>query len=203
MKISAAALLAVAATSVSAYTHSGTVYVYENTLAHPKTTFIKQGSGNQILTDGAACKGAATLPGIKGAIKATFITVDNQWGFNTETHDNEFWMGYVRINGTNKCLSLTKEHGLTAEDCPPLTVEIKVGNKFAWYRDKRGSSMWAYSGDAEADLDKGIIVAGSNLQTTGKALAYSELHDNTEQNVFIGIGGVNMGDTGKSPTGCQ
>lgn len=96
MKLSIlSALLAISAASVSAapsYSFSGTIYVYVNSIPHPKTTFLKKGSGNNLLTDGVACKGSKTLPGTGDALKGTFTTVKNQWDFNGE-HDNEIRMG--------------------------------------------------------------------------------------------------------------
>lgn len=89
-----AALLAlsVASASASVDTYSGTFYVYLNSLPHPKTTFLKKGSNNRLVTDGAACKGNKTLHGKDGALSGTFTTVKNQWDFNG-AHDNEIRLG--------------------------------------------------------------------------------------------------------------
>jgi hypothetical protein len=93
MKLSIlSALLALSVATTSAYSISGTVYVYVNSLPHPKTTFLKRGSNNQLVTDGVACKGNQTLPGKDGSLSGTFTTVKNQWDFNGD-HDNEIWMG--------------------------------------------------------------------------------------------------------------
>lgn len=94
LTITIAALLAVSSSAVSASSTSGTLYAYVNSIPHPKTTFLKKGSGHDIVTDGVACKGAKTLPGKghKGALYGEFTTVNNQWDFNGK-HDNEIWMG--------------------------------------------------------------------------------------------------------------
>jgi hypothetical protein len=86
------ALLAISAATVSASNTSGPIYVYANSMDHPKTTFVKKGSKNQVVTDGAACKGKNTLSGKSGALSGTFTEVTNQWDFNGE-HDNEIRMG--------------------------------------------------------------------------------------------------------------
>jgi hypothetical protein len=94
------AVLALSAASVSAAptsSFSGTIYVYENSIPHPKTTFLKKGLGNHLATDGVACKGSKTLPGKGDALSGTFTTVKNQWGFN-EGHDNEYRMGMLRLS---------------------------------------------------------------------------------------------------------
>jgi len=111
--------------------------------------------------------------------------------------------GYIKVTGTKNCLSLTKGNALTAKPCPSFTEEIKVGNQFAWFSDKRSSSMWAYGGDADADESKGINLDATNLQTDGKTLTGVPLHDDDLVDVFVSIGFVGMGDTGKPPTGCQ
>ncbi|KAG0049272.1 hypothetical protein BGZ83_005913 [Gryganskiella cystojenkinii] len=202
--ITVATLLAVSASAVSAYSVSGTLYTYANSIPHPKTTFLKQGSGKNIVTDGVACKGAKTLPGKghAGALYGEFTSVNNQWDFNGK-HDNEIWMGYIKIVGTDNCLSLTKGHVLTAEPCPSFTEEIKAGNKFAWFKDKRNSAMWAYGGDANALENNGLNFDATNLHTDGKTLTGVPFHDDVLTNVFVSIGFVGLGHTGKSPTGCE
>jgi hypothetical protein len=94
LTITLATLLAVSASAVSAYSTSGTLYTYVNSIPHPKTTFLKNGSGHDIVTDGVACKGSKTLPGKghPGALYGEFTSVNNQWDFNGK-HDNEIWMG--------------------------------------------------------------------------------------------------------------
>ncbi|KAG2178765.1 hypothetical protein INT43_001611 [Umbelopsis isabellina] len=206
MKLSIlSALLAITASaSVSAapaYSFSGTIYVYANSIPHPKTTFLKKGSGNNLLTDGVACKGSKTLPGKGDALKGTFTTVKNQWDFNGE-HDNEIRMGYVQIDG-NKCLSLIKGSALSIDNCPSFSEEIKVGNKFAWFHDTRNSAIWAYGGDANAEEHNGVYFDAANLQTNGKTLKGTSVHSNSLENVFIGLGYVGLGGTGKGTTGCQ
>jgi hypothetical protein len=93
--------LSVASASASSETFSGTIYVYLNSIPHPKTTFLKKGSSNTLVTDGAACKGNKTLHGKDGALSGTFTTVKNQWDFNG-AHDNEIrlgkWKKSVTIN---------------------------------------------------------------------------------------------------------
>ncbi|KAI8077672.1 uncharacterized protein BX664DRAFT_343189 [Halteromyces radiatus] len=205
LSILAAALLAVSASTVSAApanSLSGTVYVYVNSIPHPKTTFLKTGSNNQLVTDGVACKNATTLPGTGDALSGTFTTVKNQWDFNGQ-HDNEINMGYVKINGGNNCLSLTKGNALTAAPCPSFNDEIKVGNKFAWFHDKRNSAIWAYGGDANATESNGLTFDATNLQTTGKTLTGIGMNDDPLNNVFIGLGHVSLGHASKNPTGCQ
>ena len=88
------ALLAVSASAVSAYSTSGTLYTYVSSIPHPRTTFLKKGSGHDIVTDGVACNGPKTLPGKghPGALYGEFTTVNNQWDFNGQ-HDNEIMMG--------------------------------------------------------------------------------------------------------------
>ncbi|KAI9282150.1 hypothetical protein BC943DRAFT_329288 [Umbelopsis sp. AD052] len=201
MKLSIlSALLALSVATASASTLSGTIYVYVNSIPHPKTTFVKKGSNNLLVTDGAGCKGNKTLPGKDGALSATFTTVNNQWDFNG-AHDNEISLGYIKVKG-NKCLSLTKGNPLKLASCPSFDKEIKVGNKFAWFHDKRNSAIWAYGGDADADEAKGISFAANNLQTNGKTLKGVSMHENSLDNVFMGLGHVNLGGTGKTPTGC-
>lgn len=94
------ALLAISAAAVSAdkpYA-KGTLYVYANSIPHPKTTFLKKGDTNgshvKLVTGGVACSGATTLPakGHKGVLSAEFTLVNNTWGFNG-AHDNEIRMG--------------------------------------------------------------------------------------------------------------
>ena len=111
--------------------------------------------------------------------------------------------GYIKVEGTNNCLSLVKGQPLAAKPCPSFSEEIKVGNKFAWYHDSRGSAMWAYSGSADGDQDNGIIFGSANLQSTDKTLDGVNINNDSEQNVFLSLGYVGLGDTGKSPTGCQ
>ncbi|KAJ2958246.1 hypothetical protein NQZ79_g6161 [Umbelopsis isabellina] len=205
MKLSIlSALLAITAASVSAAptdSFTGTIYVYVNSIPHPKTTFLKKGSGNTLLTDGIACKGSNTLPGKGDALKGTFTTVKNQWDFNGK-HDNEIRLGYVKVSG-NKCLSLTKGNALSIDNCPSFSEEIKVGNKFAWFHDTRNSAIWAYGGDENAEESKGLTFDAANLQTNGKTLKGTAMHSNSLDNVFIGLGFVGLGGTGKDPTGCQ
>ncbi|KAJ2964582.1 hypothetical protein NQZ79_g572 [Umbelopsis isabellina] len=197
-------ILAISATSVSAApatSFSGTIYVYTNSVPHPKTTFLKKGSDNHLVTDGIACKGKKTLPGKGDALKGTFTTVNNQWDFNGK-HDNEIRMGYVKIDG-NKCLSLTKGNALSFENCPSFSKEIKVGNKFAWFHDTRSSAIYAYGGDANAEETNGLTLEAGNLQTNGKTLTGIAFHSNSLENVFIGLGYVGLGDVSIPPTGCQ
>jgi hypothetical protein len=97
MKFSiAAALFAFSTATVSAanYTHTGTIYAYLNNMDHPKTSFLKKGSNNQVVTNGAGCKNNSTIPGTADSLSGTFTTVNNQWDFNGK-HDNEIWMGKV------------------------------------------------------------------------------------------------------------
>jgi len=96
LTLTLAAVLAVSTSAVSAYT-SGTLYTYVNSIPHPKTTFLKKGSGQDIVTDGVACKGSKTLPGKghPGALYGEFTPVKNQWDFNGQ-HDNEYAMGKNR-----------------------------------------------------------------------------------------------------------
>ncbi|KAF9209340.1 hypothetical protein BGZ49_005034 [Haplosporangium sp. Z 27] len=204
LTITLATLLAVSASAVSAYTTSGTLYAYVNSIPHPKTTFLKKGSGNNVVTDGVACKGSKTLPGKghSGALYGEFVSVNNQWDFNGK-HDNEIWLGYIKITGTKDCLSLTKGNALAAKPCPSLTKEIKVGNEFAWFKDKRNSAMWAYGGDANADEGNGLTFDATNLQTNGKKLTGVPMHDEPLNNVFLSLNFVGLGGTGKGPTGCQ
>lgn len=111
--------------------------------------------------------------------------------------------GYIKVTGTDDCLSLTKDHALTAEPCPSFTEEIKAGNKFAWFKDKRNSAMWAYGGDADAKESNGLNFDATNLQTDGKTLTGLPFHENPLDNVFISIEYVGLGHTSKSPTGCE
>ncbi|CAO3588358.1 unnamed protein product [Absidia cylindrospora] len=204
MKFSiAAALIALsAAVTVSAgdYSTDGTVYIYENSMDHPKTTFIKKGSGNQVVTNGAACKGAETLPGTGDAISATFTTVNNQWDFNGK-HENEIYMGYIKVG--DQCLTITKGSPLALGTCPSFDEEIKVGNKFAWFHDKRNSAIWAYAGDADADENNGVNFASDNLQSTGKSLNGIGMQEDTDTNTFMGINHVSLGHAAKKPKGCE
>ncbi|ORZ11589.1 hypothetical protein BCR42DRAFT_454079 [Absidia repens] len=198
-----AALIALSAASVSAAdeTFSGTIYVYANNLEHPKTTFVKRGSGTSVVTNGIACNGNQTLPGRDYSLAGTFTTVKNQWDFNGQ-HDNEIAMGYVKV-GKQFCLSLTKDSPLSLEQCPPANEEIKAGSKFAWFHDKRGSSIWAYGGDANAEENNGFVFETTDLQTTDKPLTGKVSSDNPDVNAFLSLGHVNMGNTGKPPKGCQ
>ncbi|KAI8877915.1 hypothetical protein K501DRAFT_197131, partial [Backusella circina FSU 941] len=195
------ALFALSSAAVSAYSADGVIYIYENSLPHPKTTFLKLRSDNQVVTHGVACKGKNTLPAIKGALSGKFTTVNNQWDFNGE-HDNEIWMGYIKIND-KECLTLTEGKALSAEACPSFTRNITVGNKFAWFKDKRNSALWAYGGDADADEGAGLGFAATNLQTKGKTLKGVVMKSNPEKNVFLGLDFVALGDTAKHPTGCK
>ena len=97
LTLTLAAVLAASASAVSAYSTSGTLYTYVNSIPHPKTTFLKKGSGQDIVTDGVACKGSKTLPGKghPGALNGEFTSVKNQWDFNGQ-HDNEYAMGKNR-----------------------------------------------------------------------------------------------------------
>jgi hypothetical protein len=112
-----------------------------------------------------------------------------------------FVVGYVKVKG-NKCLTLTKGNPLKIAPCPSFDKEIKVGNKFAWFHDKRNSDLWAYGGDEAAAEDSGLTLAATNLQTNGKTLKGIAMHDNSLKNIFIGLGYTGMGGTAKSPTGC-
>jgi hypothetical protein len=98
------ALLALSATTVSAADaeFSGTIYAYVNSIPHPKTTFLKKGSlngsgGEYLVTAGAACNGATTLPGKghKGVLSGDFILMNNTWDFNGQ-HDNEISLGRLK-----------------------------------------------------------------------------------------------------------
>jgi hypothetical protein len=93
------AILALSATAASAATadFSGTIYVYVNSIPHPKTTFLKKGTGQELLTAGVACNGATTLPGKghNGVLSGDFILMNNTWGFNGQ-HDNEISMGRLK-----------------------------------------------------------------------------------------------------------
>ncbi|ORZ11474.1 hypothetical protein BCR42DRAFT_421198 [Absidia repens] len=203
MKFSiAAALIALSAATVSAadYTYDGTVYVYVNSMDHPRTTFLKKGLNNEVLTNGAACKGSETLPGTGDSISGTFTTVNNQWDFNGE-HDNEIYMGYIKVG--EQCLSLTKGNALKLDTCPSFDEQIKVGNKFAWFHDKRNSAIWAYGGDADAIENNGINFSRDNLQSTGKTLNGIGMQDDSETNTFMGLGHVSLGHGAHGPTGCQ
>ncbi|KAI8074110.1 hypothetical protein BC940DRAFT_329652 [Gongronella butleri] len=202
MKFSIAALLAVTATAVSAYTTEGTIYIYVNSLPHPRTSFVKTGSNSQIVTNGKACSGNSTLPAQHGALTGVFTTVDNQWDFNGK-HDNEIWMGYIKIKGTNNCLSLTENKALVAKKCPSFSQEIKKGNKFAWFKDKRNSAMWAYGGDKDAIENNGIGFDGVYLQTKGKPLNGVKMNSDPLDNVFLGLGHVSLGHSGHGPQGCE
>jgi hypothetical protein len=94
------ALLAISAAAVSASTPyaKGTLYVYANSIPHPKTTFLKKGDKNgsdvKLVTGGVACSGSKTLPakGHKGVLSAEYTLVNNTWGFNG-AHDNEIRLG--------------------------------------------------------------------------------------------------------------
>ncbi|KAJ2955124.1 hypothetical protein NQZ79_g8828 [Umbelopsis isabellina] len=57
---------------------NGIIYVYADDTAHPKTTFLKKGSNNQLLTDGTACIGKKTLSGKGGALSGVLIDMPNQ-----------------------------------------------------------------------------------------------------------------------------
>ncbi|ORX58243.1 hypothetical protein DM01DRAFT_1381857 [Hesseltinella vesiculosa] len=197
------ALLATAIASASAADNTGGIYIYVNSIPHPRSSFVKKGSANEIVTDGAACKGNQTLPvkGQKGALTGVFTPIDNQWGFNSG-HQNEIRMGYIKVQGTNNCLSLTNGNPMTAEACPSYTEQIKEGNKFAWFHDIRNSAYWAYAGDAAGDENNGIGFDATNLQTKGKTLSGVNMHDNPLDNVFLGLGYIALGHTGKGPTGC-
>ncbi|KAI8889947.1 hypothetical protein K501DRAFT_169626, partial [Backusella circina FSU 941] len=195
------ALFTISSAVVSAYSFDGVIYVYVNSMPHPRTSFLKLGSDNQVVTDGAACKDNQTLPAIDGALHGTFTTVNNQWDFNGK-HDNEIWMGYIKVND-NDCLTLTEGSALSAATCPSFTEEIKVGNKFAWFKDKRNSAMWAYGGDANAIENYGYNLDATNLQTTDQTLNGIAMNTDALQNVFIGLGYVSLGHGGKRPTGCE
>ncbi|KAG2171414.1 hypothetical protein INT43_009075 [Umbelopsis isabellina] len=193
------AIVALSATTVSA-SSNGTIYVYADDIAHPKTTFLKKGSNNHLVTDGAACNGKKTLPGTGGALSGVLIDMPNQWDFNG-AHDNEIRLGYIKVG--KKCLTLTKGHPLSLAACPSFTEEVKVGNKFAWFHDSRSSACWAYGGDADADEDKGLTLAVQNLQTKGKTLNGVVIPDDLDKKAFIGLGSVNIGNAGHTPTGCK
>jgi hypothetical protein len=202
MKLSIiSALLAISSAAVSAYTNEGVIYVYTNSMPHPRTSFLKLGSDNQVLTDGAACSGNQTLPAIDGALHGTFTSVDNQWDFNGQ-HDNEIWMGYIKVSDTD-CLSLTAGSALSAATCPSFTEQIKVGNKFAWFKDKRNSAIWAYGGDANAIENNGYSLDATNLQTTDKTLNGVAMNSDALQNVFLGLDYVGLGHASHRPTGCE
>jgi hypothetical protein len=111
-------------------------------------------------------------------------------------------LGYIKVKG-NKCLTLTKGNPLSIAPCPSFSKEIKVGNKFAWFHDSRSSAIWAYGGDETADESKGLTFAAANLQTNGKTLKGVPIHDDSLQNIFLGLGYVSLGNAGHNPTGCQ
>ncbi|CAO3588373.1 unnamed protein product [Absidia cylindrospora] len=207
MKFSiAAALVALSAASVSAadYSYSGTVYAYLNNMDHPKTSFLKKGSGdtdNQVVTNGAGCKGTDLLPGTGEDISGTFTTVKNQWDFNGK-HDNEIYMGYIKV-GDDQCLTITKGTPLSLSACPSFDEEIKAGNRFAWFHDKRNSAIWAYGGDANAVENNGVNFAATNLQTTGKTLEGTAMREDPLGNTFLGLGHVSLGHGSHSPKGCE
>ncbi|KAI8329644.1 hypothetical protein BC941DRAFT_194600 [Chlamydoabsidia padenii] len=195
------AISAAAMVSAGSTTFSGTVYIYQNSIPHPKTTFLKAGSNGSVVTNGAGCKGNKTLSGKDGALTGTFTTVNNQWDFNGQ-HDNEINMGYVKINDKN-CLTLTKGSPLSSAPCPSFSEEIKAGNKFAWFHDKRNSAIWAYGGDADAEESNGLNFDITNFQTTGKTVNGIPFHDDVLENTFLSLGYISLGHSGKRPTGCQ
>ncbi|ORZ11456.1 hypothetical protein BCR42DRAFT_493997 [Absidia repens] len=198
-----AALVALSAASVSAagdYTFSGTVYAYLNDMDHPKTSFLKKGSGKQVLTNGAGCKGSKLLPGTGDSISGTFTAVKNQWDFNGK-HDNEIAMGYIKVG--NQCLTITKGNPLSLDTCPSFDEEIKAGNKFAWFHDHRNSAIWAYGGDANAVEHNGVNFATANLQTKGKTLKGTSMREDPLKNTFLGLGHVSLGHAAHSPRGCE
>ena len=109
-------------------------------------------------------------------------------------------LGYIKVG--SKCLSLTNGNALTLGVCPSFKEEIKAGNKFAWFHDVRNSAYWAYGGDADAIENNGLTLDGTNLQTTGKTLTGTNFHEDSTENLFLGLGYIALGHTGKHPTGC-
>ena len=99
LAISAAAVSAAPSTEATAAApkadYHGTIYIYANSLPHPRTTFLKT-SGNGLVTNGAACKGVDTLPAKNGAVSGSFYKIANQWDFNG-AHDNEIRMGKLHL----------------------------------------------------------------------------------------------------------
>lgn len=89
------ALAALSASMVSAGIADGTFYVYANNVEHPKTTFLKLGSNNHLVTDGAACSGKKTLKGKRGTVSGTFIEMNNQWNI-TSNNGYEILLGNVK-----------------------------------------------------------------------------------------------------------
>ncbi|KAJ2955030.1 hypothetical protein NQZ79_g8895 [Umbelopsis isabellina] len=191
-------LLALSTTMVSASAADGTFYVYANNVEHPKTTFLKKGSNNHLVTDGAACKGNKTLTGKSGAVSGTFVVMKNQWNITSPAYDN--LIGYIKVG--NKCLQLSEGKPLSLATCPSFKKEIKTGNKFAWFHDTRGSGVWAYGGNPDAESDTGIALDTSNLQSNGKTLKGVAI-GKPNKTGFIGLGHVNLGNVGAQPTGCQ
>jgi hypothetical protein len=110
-------------------------------------------------------------------------------------------LGYIKVG--RKCLTLTKGNAITVGTCPPFNEEIKAGNKFAWFHDKRNSAIWAYAGDKDAIENNGLDFDSTNLQTKGKTLTATSFRDDSTENTFLGLGHVNLGHTGKSPKGCE
>ncbi|KAG2180798.1 hypothetical protein INT43_008377 [Umbelopsis isabellina] len=191
-------ILALSTTMVSAGIADGTFYVYANNVEHPKTTFLKLGSHNHLVTDGAACKGKKTLKGTHGTVSGTFIEMKNQWNFTAPEY--EIKMGYVQVG--DKCLQLSEDKPLSLTTCPSFKKEIKAGNKFAWLHDTRGSGVWAYGGNPNAENDRGIALDTSNLQSNGETLKGVRI-GKANKTGFIGLGHVNLGNNGATPTGCQ
>ncbi|KAG2183102.1 hypothetical protein INT44_006083 [Umbelopsis vinacea] len=194
------ALLAFSAATASATTFGGAIYIYQNNIAHPKTTFVKVAPNNLVLTDGLACGLDQTLPLQDGSLFGTFTTVDNPWGYNGE-HEKDIFMGYISIEG-NKCLTLVRGASLRVAACPPFDTAIKARNRYTWFHDKRSGAIWAYGLDAKADKTKGVSFISTNLITDGKNLVGTSMNKNSTQDVYMGLGRVNFGDSAESPTGC-
>lgn len=110
-------------------------------------------------------------------------------------------VGYIKVKG-NKCLSLTKGNPLSAKACPSFSEEIKAGNQFAWFHDKRNSAIWAYGGDKDAVEHNGVIFDTANFQTNGKTLSGVGLHDDPVENTFMGINHISLGHGAHGPRGC-
>ncbi|KAG2183103.1 hypothetical protein INT44_006084 [Umbelopsis vinacea] len=194
------ALLAFSAATASAESFGGAVYIYQNNVSHPKTSYVNVTKSNVVVTDGVACSGDQTLPAKDGALSATFTTIDNPWGYNSEKQ-KDILMGYISTEG-NKCLTLIRGNPLKFAACPSFNTPIKTGNRFAWFHDKRSGAIWAYGGDAKGAEARGISFLATTLQTTGKNVVGTTMHKDPVQDVYLGLGRVNFGDSAQSPAGC-
>ncbi|KAJ2955125.1 hypothetical protein NQZ79_g8829 [Umbelopsis isabellina] len=92
---------------------------------------------------------------------------------------------------------------LSLAACPSFIEEVRAGNKFGWFHNSRSRACWAYGGDADADEDKGITLAFENLQSNRKTLKGVVIPDDLYKKAFIGLGSVNIGNAGHTPTGCK